>query len=175
MLADLFHRRPDVAQINILAVASSWPSGSFDKILFDGAGERERDDQRRAHQEIRFDALVHARFEIAIAGKHAGRDQIMIGDDVFNRRIERPGISDAGRAAITHQIEAELIQIRLQARSSRDTQSPRASRAPDEVFTVGRTFNPCSTAFFASNPAASITLGFEVLVQEVIAAIKTSP
>ena len=34
---------------------------------------------------------------------------------------------------------------------------------------------PLSTAFFASRPAASITLGFEVLVHEVIAAISTSP
>ena len=34
---------------------------------------------------------------------------------------------------------------------------------------------PRSTAFFASSPAASSTLGFEVLVQEVIAAMSTSP
>ena len=34
---------------------------------------------------------------------------------------------------------------------------------------------PRSTAFRASRPAATITLGLEVLVQEVIAAIRTSP
>ena len=39
----------------------------------------------------------------------------------------------------------------------------------------GSTVRPASTAFFASRPAASSTLGFEVLVQEVIAAISTSP
>ena len=37
------------------------------------------------------------------------------------------------------------------------------------------TVRPRSTAFFASSPAASSTLGFDVLVQEVIAAISTSP
>ena len=44
-----------------------------------------------------------------------------------------------------------------------------------EVLMCGCTFRPASTAFFASRPAASITLGFEVLVHEVIAAISTSP
>src|ERR1700684_2620455 len=44
-----------------------------------------------------------------------------------------------------------------------------------DVLTHGFTLNPFSTAFLASKPAAIITLGFEVLVQEVIAAITTSP
>ena len=44
-----------------------------------------------------------------------------------------------------------------------------------DVLTRGPTVNPSATAFFASRPAASITPGFEVLVQEVIAAISTSP
>ncbi len=39
----------------------------------------------------------------------------------------------------------------------------------------GLTVRPFSTAFFASNPAASSTPGFDVLVHEVIAAISTSP
>src|ERR1700687_419861 len=43
------------------------------------------------------------------------------------------------------------------------------------VFTHGCRVNPRSTAFFASNPAPIITLGFEVLVQLVIAAITTDP
>ena len=39
----------------------------------------------------------------------------------------------------------------------------------------GLTFRPASTAFFASRPAASSTLGLLVLVQLVMAAISTSP
>ncbi len=39
----------------------------------------------------------------------------------------------------------------------------------------GLTTSPASTAFFASRPAAIITLGFEVFVHDVIAAISTSP
>ena len=39
----------------------------------------------------------------------------------------------------------------------------------------GITVSPCSTAFFASRPAASRTPGFDVFVHDVIAAISTSP
>ena len=44
-----------------------------------------------------------------------------------------------------------------------------------EVFTQGFTVRPFSTAFFASRPAPTSTEGFEVLVQEVIAAMTTAP
>ena len=44
-----------------------------------------------------------------------------------------------------------------------------------QVFTTRGTRSPASTAFFASSPAANITDGFDVLVQEVMAAMRTSP
>src|SRR5215211_5582792 len=43
------------------------------------------------------------------------------------------------------------------------------------VFTHGLLVSPRSTAFFASSAAPIMTCGFEVLVQEVIAAITTWP
>ena len=43
------------------------------------------------------------------------------------------------------------------------------------VFTYGLTLRPRSTAFCASRPAATITEGFDVFVQLVIAAITTHP
>src|SRR5688500_11322127 len=43
------------------------------------------------------------------------------------------------------------------------------------VFTHGLVSSPRSTAFLASRPAASITDGFDVLVQLVMAAMTTSP
>jgi hypothetical protein len=42
-------------------------------------------------------------------------------------------------------------------------------------FTHGLRSIPRSTAFLASRPAASITAGFEVFVQLVMAAITTAP
>jgi hypothetical protein len=43
------------------------------------------------------------------------------------------------------------------------------------VRTQGFTFSPLAAAFCASRPAATSTLGLEVLVQLVMAAITTSP
>src|SRR5262245_66115613 len=43
------------------------------------------------------------------------------------------------------------------------------------VFTQGLVVRPFSTALRASNPAASITEGFDVLVHDVMAAITTWP
>src|SRR5687768_8723314 len=43
------------------------------------------------------------------------------------------------------------------------------------VLTYGLTFKPFSRAFLASNPAPTITDGFDVLVQDVIAAMTTAP
>ena len=41
--------------------------------------------------------------------------------------------------------------------------------------TVGPTVRPRATAFRASRPAPTMTVGFEVFVHEVIAAIATEP
>src|SRR4029078_1823914 len=57
------------------------------------------------------------------------------------------------------------------SRYSATTCEPGAS----EVFTHGWTGRPLARALRASRPAPIITLGFEVLVQDVIAAITTSP
>ena len=51
------------------------------------------------------------------------------------------------------------------------TREPGAS----EVFTAGSTRRPRSTAFFASRPAPSMTLGLDVFVQLVIDAMSTLP
>src|SRR6516164_8272385 len=57
------------------------------------------------------------------------------------------------------------------SRYSATTCEPGAS----EVFTQGFTVSPLATALRASKPAPIITLGLEVLVHEVMAAITTSP
>ncbi len=44
-----------------------------------------------------------------------------------------------------------------------------------DVLTHSLLFRPFATAALASSPAATITVGLEVLVQEVIAAMTTSP
>src|SRR4029077_16325428 len=57
------------------------------------------------------------------------------------------------------------------SRYSPTTCEPGAS----EVFTHGFAVRPFAAALRANNPAPTITVGFEVLVHDVIAAITTSP
>ena len=78
-------------------------------------GERKRDDQRRRHEEIRLDVLVDARLEVAVAGQHRRGDEIVFDDGLLDRRGERAGIADARGAAVADEIEAELVEIRLQS------------------------------------------------------------
>ena len=85
------------------------------QIKIDASGERKGHDQRRRHEEVRLDVLMHARFEISIAGKNRGRDQIVFVDRLLDLRMERAGVADAGRATVADEIESELIEIRLQS------------------------------------------------------------
>ncbi len=67
--------------------------------------------------------------------------------------------------------------------ASRSSSRPEASRysvttwlpGASEVFTQGFASSPRSRALRATSPAPIMTLGFEVLVQDVIAAITTEP
>src|SRR3546814_20272187 len=53
----------------------------------------------------------HAALEIAIARKHAGRDDVVLVDRLRDRGRERPRIADAGGAAIADEVEAERVEI----------------------------------------------------------------
>src|SRR5258707_648912 len=64
---------------------------------------------------------------------------------------------------------------RRQARPTGPQGQPRREPGARLVFTVGWRDRPRATARFASRPAATITEGFEVLVQLVMAAIATEP
>src|SRR5215471_12805466 len=72
---------------------------------------------------------------------------------------------------------------RLKPSPSRSFCSPDLSRysattcepGASEVLTHGLTVRPLATALRASRPAPTMTVGFDVLVQDVIAAMTTSP
>ena len=56
---------------------------------------------------------MNARFEIAIAGKHLGGDEIVFADGFIDGRGQRAGIAYAGGAAVANEVEAQLIEIFL--------------------------------------------------------------
>ena len=144
------------------------------QIDVDTARERERDDQRRRHEEIGFDAGMDAGLEIAVAGEHAGGDEIVFHDGFLDRPGQRTGVADAGRAAVADEIEAQRVEIALQA-GLVEVIGDDARPGARELLTYAGTCSPRSTAFFASSPAASMTLGLDVLVQLVMAAMTTEP
>ena len=86
------------------------------QIDIDPPGQRKGDNQRRAHQEIRFDRLMNSRLEISVAAQDTGKHQIVFRNKIFDGRIQRARISDAGHAAISHDVETDFIQVLLKAR-----------------------------------------------------------
>ncbi len=113
-VADFLQARPDVLQENRLAVLAG-AERVVDEVNIHAARERERDDERRRHEEVRLDVLVDARLEIAVAGKHGCGDQIIFHHGILDGRVQRAGIANAGGATVADEIETKLVEERLQA------------------------------------------------------------
>ena len=58
---------------------------------------------------------MHAGFEVAVPGEHGGGDDVLAFDDIFNARIKRAGVADAGGAAVADGLKAELVEFDLEA------------------------------------------------------------
>ena len=96
------------------APGAIFPHRIFRQVDIDTARERERDHERRRHEEVGLDVLVHARLKISIAGEDRGRHQIEFTDRFLDLRMKRAGIADAGCAAVADDVKSELIEICLQ-------------------------------------------------------------
>ena len=88
-VADFLQRRPDVLQENRPAVLAR-AERLVREVNVHAARERERDDERRRHEEVRLDVLMNARLEIAVAGKHRRGDQIVLDNGLLDRRGSGP-------------------------------------------------------------------------------------
>ena len=115
-LGDLLGRRPDVLEEDRLArlVGAERLGGEVD---LQRAGERVGDDQRRRGEIVGAHVRIDAALEIAVAREHRRGDEIALGDRRRDRLRQRPGIADAGGAAEADEVEAERVEIVLQARS----------------------------------------------------------
>lgn len=54
-------------------------------------------------------------FEVTVTGEHCPDGQIAFFDRFFDRFRQWTGVTDTGGATISHQIEAELVEVRRQA------------------------------------------------------------
>ena len=93
------------------------------------AGERIGDDQRRRGEVVRPHVGIDAALEVAVAGEHGGGDEVVVVDRFGDLRRQRAGVADAGGAAEADEVEAELVEIVLQAGLRRDSRRRPASRA----------------------------------------------
>ena len=58
---------------------------------------------------------MDAGLEVAVSGEHAGRDDVLGFDDVFDPFVERAGVTDAGGAAVADGLETEFVEFLLEA------------------------------------------------------------
>ena len=110
----LLLRRPDVAEINLLAILAD-SHRLIHQIGIDRAGQRERHHQRRRGQKIRLHVRIDPSLEIPIPRKHRRDDQIFFLDHFRDRLGERAAVADAGRAAVADDVEFQFFEIFEQA------------------------------------------------------------
>ena len=113
-VADFLEAGPDVFQENIHAGAV-FGDGFLGEVDVHAAGERVGDDERGRHEEVGADVLVNTGLEVAVAREDSGGDEVVFDDGGFDLGSERAGVADAGRAAVADDLEAELVEVGLEA------------------------------------------------------------
>ena len=93
----------------------SWPSGSSNRFDVHRAGQRVGDDQRRGREVVHLHVGVDPALEVAVARQHRDDGEVLLVDGLADLGDERPGVADAGGAAVADQVEAELVEVRRQA------------------------------------------------------------
>ena len=106
--------RPDIFEIDWLAVFAGAERLSC-QVFLHGTSECIGDNERRGSEIVGLCIGADAAFEISIAGEHSRCDQAVVVDGFGNFRRKRAGIADAGGAAKTYDVEADLIERFLQA------------------------------------------------------------
>ncbi len=110
-LLDFLAARPDVLEIDRLAVLARAQRLGLE-VEVDPAGQGVGHHQRRRGQVVGPHVGVDPAFEVAVAGKHRRRHQVALVDRLRDRLGQRAAVADAGRAAVAHEVETELVQIR---------------------------------------------------------------
>ncbi len=76
----------------------------------DTAGKRESHDEGRRREVARTGERMDPALEVAVTGQDCGDDQVVRLDRGGDRLVERAGVADTGRAAISGQREAERLE-----------------------------------------------------------------
>ncbi len=97
--------------------SAPWPSGSVVEVDVHPAGERVGDDERRRGEVVRLHLGMDARLEVPVAGEHRAGDEVVTRDRLRDLVGQRARVADAGRAAVADGLEAELVEVAVEARA----------------------------------------------------------
>ena len=108
-LLDLLHRRPDVGEHHVVALAVG-TDRLRREIDVERAGERVRDHER-GRGEVRGAHLrMHAALEVAVAREDGADGELVLGDGGVEGLGQRARVADARRAAVADEVEAQLVE-----------------------------------------------------------------
>ncbi len=114
-LLNFLRGRPDILEIDRVAVLII-ADRLLGQVLLDRTGKSVSDDEGRRGQIVRLHVRRDTAFEVAVTGENAGRNQALVVDRLGDRRRQRAGVADAGRAAEANEVETDRIEILLKAR-----------------------------------------------------------
>ena len=111
---DVAGRRPDVAQVDLAAVGRGAQRLGLE-VEVHRAGEPVGDHERRAGQVVHLDVRVDPALEVPVARQHGDHGEVALVDPGRDLLGQRPGVADAGGAAVADQVVAQLLQVRPEA------------------------------------------------------------
>ncbi|GIX63876.1 mitochondrial import receptor subunit Tom40 [Babesia caballi] len=82
----------------------------LDEVDVDAAGEGVGDDERGRGEEVGASEGVHAALEVAVAREHGAGHQAVLRDALRDLGVQLAAVADAGHAAVTGDVEAELLE-----------------------------------------------------------------
>ena len=133
-----------------------------------------RHHQRRRGKIVRLHIGRDAALEVAVAGQHRGGDQPLVVDRLGDRRRQRTGIADAGGAAEADEVKADLVEFFLQA-GLFEIFGNDLRAGSQRGLDPGLLLETAQVGVAGQQAGADQHAGFDVFVQEVMAAITTSP
>src|SRR5262249_48793143 len=93
LVAHFLKRRPNLFEIDVLT-GFAFANRFAGQVNIHAASQGKRHDERWGHEEIGFDTLMYACFEITVAREHRSSDQVMLRDRFIDRRRQWSRVAD---------------------------------------------------------------------------------
>ena len=113
-VGDVLGRGPDVLEEDVVAVGVLAQRIGLE-VEVHGSGQCIGDHQRRGGEVVHLHIGGDAAFEVTVARQHRGHGEVFVVDGLGDLLRQRTGVADARGAAVSDEIEAQLLQVRPQA------------------------------------------------------------